>query len=62
MSEGITTLAALFTAIGANVTTVLGWVSQVAGTIVDTPLLALSLVFFCIGGVSGLIGRLLSKS
>lgn len=61
-NETITTLAALFTAIGTNVSTVLGWIGDVCGTIINTPLLAMSLVFFAIGGVSGLIGRLLSKS
>lgn len=58
----ITTVTELFTSLGANVTTVLGWVTNVSSTIVNTPLLAMSLVFFVIGGVSGLIGRLLSKS
>lgn len=58
----IETMAELFTTIGANISTVLGWVTQVCTTIINTPLLAMSLVFFCIGGVAGLIGRLLSKN
>lgn len=58
----IETMAELFTTIGTNISTVLGWVTQVCTTIINTPLLAMSLVFFCIGGVAGLIGRLLSKN
>ena len=58
----IATMGALFTEIGTSVTTVLGWVTNVCSTIINTPLLAMSLVFFCIGGVAGLIGRLLSKN
>lgn len=50
------------TDIGTGVSTVLGWVGNVAETIVSTPLLAMTLVFFVIGGAVGLIGRMLKKS
>lgn len=62
MEGTTTTLSALFTLIGGNVSTVLGWVTSVCTTIIDTPLLAMSLVYFCIGGAAGLVGRLLSKN
>lgn len=57
-----TSLATLLTNIGTIVTNVLGWVTDVADKIVSTPLLYLSLGFFVIGGVCGLIGRMLSKN
>ena len=57
-----TTLTTLLTNIGSIVTQVLTWVGSVCETIVTTPLLYLSLGFFCIGGVCGLIGRMLSKN
>ena len=55
-------MAALLTNIGAIVTQVLTWVGDVCGVITSTPLLYLSLGFFVIGGVCGLIGRMLSKN
>lgn len=63
MAEGgITTVSALFTQIGGTVSTVTGWITDICGVIVNTPLLAMSLTFFAIGGVAGLIGRLLAKN
>lgn len=60
--EATTTLATLFQTLGGQVSTVLGWVGSVATTIIDTPLLSMSLVFFIIGGSVGILGRLLSKN
>lgn len=56
------TIASLLTDIGTGVSTVLGWVGDVANTIISVPLLSMTLVFFVIGGACGLIGRLLRKS
>lgn len=55
-------IATLLGNIATIVTSVLGWVTDVAGTITSTPLLYLSLGFFVIGGVCGLIGRMLAKN
>lgn len=57
-----TALSTLLTNIGSIVTQILSWVGNVCETIVSTPLLYLSLGFFVIGGVCGLIGRMLSKN
>ena len=51
-------ISVLLTSIATIVTSILGWVSSVCNTIVSTPLLYLSLGFFVIGGVCGLIGSL----
>ena len=55
-------MTALLTNIAEIVTAILGWVTDVCTTITTTPLLYLSLGFFVIGGVCGLIGRMLSKN
>lgn len=55
-------LGDLLSDVGSIVTSVLGWVGNVASVITSTPLLYLSLGFFVIGGVCGLIGRMLSKN
>lgn len=55
-------ISVLLTSIATIVTSILGWVSSVCNTIVSTPLLYLSLGFFVIGGVCGLIGRMLAKN
>lgn len=57
-----TALQSLLSNIATIVTSILGWVADVCNTIVSTPLLYLSLGFFVIGGVCGLIGRMLSKN
>ena len=54
-------LSTLLTNIGTIVTQILTWVGNVCETIVSTPLLYLSLGFFVIGGVCGLIGHMLSS-
>lgn len=58
----VSVLTALLTSIGEIVTQILTWVTAVCTTITSTPLLYLSLGFFVIGGVCGLIGRMLSKN
>ena len=55
-------MSTLLTNIGTIVTQILTWVGDVCTTITSTPLLYLSLGFFVIGGVCGLIGRMLSKN
>lgn len=57
-----TAIQVLLSSIATIVTSILGWVTSVADTITSTPLLYLSLGFFVIGGVCGLIGRMLSKN
>lgn len=57
-----TAIQSLLSSIATIVTSILGWVTSVADTITSTPLLYLSLGFFVIGGVCGLIGRMLSKN
>lgn len=45
---------------GAN--GVLPWVTEVASTIVNTPILLLTTGFLVLGGAIGIFGRLLSKN
>lgn len=59
MEVSMTTLLATISEI---VTSILSNVVTVANTISSTPLLALSLGFFFIGGVVGIIGRMLSRN
>lgn len=62
MMEVDSDLTTLLGNIASIVTQVLTWVGNVCTTITSTPLLYLSLGFFVIGGVCGLIGRMLSKN
>ena len=55
-------IATLLSNIAEIVTALLSHVGSVCSTIVSTPLLYLSLGFFVIGGVCGLIGRMLAKN
>lgn len=55
-------MADLLSNIATIVTQILTWVTAVCSTITSTPLLYLSLGFFVIGGVCGLIGRMLAKN
>ena len=55
-------MSALLTELGLVVTQVLTWVSNVAGTIVDTPFLLMTTGFLVLGGAIGIFGRLLSKN
>lgn len=57
-----TTMTALLALISEVVTSILSNVVTVCTTISTTPLLAMSLGFFFIGGVCGIIGRLLSRN
>lgn len=55
------TMATLLTDLGAVATDVLTFVGTVCGTIVEQPLLLLTVGFLFIGGVIGIFGRLLSR-
>lgn len=55
------TMASLLSTLSTVVTQVLNYVSSVATTIVDTPLLLLTTGFLVLGGAIGIFGRLLSK-
>lgn len=55
-------MAELLADIALIVTQIMTWVSTIAQTIVDTPLLLLTVGFLMIGGAIGIFGRLLSKS
>lgn len=54
-------MAALLTELTAGVTAILGFVGNIATSIVSTPLLLLGVVFFVLGGAIGIFGRLLSR-
>lgn len=56
------TMETLLGTISTVVTSILSNVTTVATTISTVPLLALSLGFFFVGGVIGIIGRLLSRN
>lgn len=55
------TMSSLLTDLGTVVTQMTSWVSTVAGTIVNTPILLLATGIFVFGAAVGLFGRLLSK-
>ena len=55
-------MSALLTELATVVTEVLGWVVDVADTIVGTPILLLTTGFLVLGGAVGIFGRLLSKN
>lgn len=54
-------MSALLTDLGTVGTNVLTYVGNVCTTIVDQPLLLLTVGFLFIGGVVGIFGRLLSR-
>lgn len=56
------TMSALLTTIGTIVTQLLAWIGDVATLMVTEELFVIPLAFFFIGGVCGLIGRILAKS
>lgn len=60
--EGSSAMAGLLTNIGLVVTEIVGWVAEVASTIVSTPILLFTTGFLAIGGAVGIFGRLLSKN
>lgn len=55
-------MATLLADLGTVATKVLAFVGDVCATIVDEPLLLLTVGFLFIGGVIGIFGRLLSRS
>lgn len=56
------TMSTLLADLATVVTNVMGWVGDVADTIVGTPLLLLTTGFLVLGGAIGIFGRLLSKN
>ncbi len=55
-------MAALLADLSTVVTSIFGWVTTIAGTITDTPLLLLTTGFLVLGGAIGIFGRLLSRN
>lgn len=55
-------MEALLTSLGTVATSVLTYAATVCATIVDTPLLLFTTGFLFIGGVIGIVGRLLSRN
>ena len=58
----VSAMSALLTSLATIVTSIVGWVGNVASTIVDTPILLLTTGFLVLGGAVGIFGRLLSKN
>lgn len=56
-----TPMQALITDLGAVVTAVLGYVGDIADTIVQEPLLLMTTGILLLGGAIGIFGRMLSK-
>ena len=54
-------MSALLSNLALVVTEVFKWVTQVATTITNTPILLLTTGFLVLGGTIGIFGRLLSK-
>lgn len=54
-------MSALLTSLGEVSTSVLTYVGNVCSTITNQPLLLLTVGFLFIGGVIGIVGRLLSR-
>ena len=52
----------LISSLGEVAESVLGFVAEVCTTVVDQPLLLLTVGFLFIGGVIGIFGRLLSRN
>lgn len=59
MAEGA--MSAFLTNIGTIVTQIVTWIPTVVGVITDSPFLLFTVGFLAVGGVIGLIGRLLSR-
>lgn len=61
--EGTTTaMASLLTTLGEVATAVWSQITEVASTIVETPLLLFTVGFLFVGGCIGIFGRLLSRN
>lgn len=56
------TMATFLSTVASVVTQILTWVTSVASTITDTPLLLFTVGFLALGGAVGILGRMLSKS
>lgn len=55
-------MSTLLSSLGTVATSVLGFVADIAETIVAQPLLLLTVGFLFIGGCIGIFGRMLSRS
>lgn len=55
-------MATFLSTVASVVTQILTWVTSVASTITDTPLLLFTVGFLALGGAVGILGRMLSKS
>ena len=55
-------IAAFLSSIATIFTQVLTWVGSVCSTIVSNPLLLAGVGFFFVGGVVGILGRMLSRN
>lgn len=62
MDEATNTMATLLADLGTVGTEVLEFAGDVCTTIVSTPLLLFTTGFLFIGGVIGIVGRLLSRN
>lgn len=54
-------MTAFISLLGSIITAIIGWVPQVTGLITTDTLLVFSLGFFAVGGVMGLIRRMLRR-
>ena len=62
MEGTVTTMEALITQFGTIATAIFGQVTEIASTIVETPLLLFPTGFLFLGGCVGIFGRLLSRN
>ena len=60
--EGTSTMSTLITSFGEVATAIFTQVTQIAETIVDTPILLFTTGFLFLGGCVGIFGRLLSRN
>lgn len=60
--DATTPMTALITMLTGAATSILGQIGSIGSAIADTPVLALGLCFFFVGGVIGIFGRLLSRN
>ena len=62
LTASTNTMSTLLTDLGTVVSNVLGWVGDVATTIVETPILLMTTGILVLGGAIGIFGRLLSRN
>lgn len=60
--QATATMSTLITSFGEVATAIFTQVSEIASTIVDTPLLLFTTGFLFLGGCVGIFGRLLSRN